>query len=224
MRHSRRSIRPAGCAPLLATVCIIPLLAADARPIRDRPGNTPAKHVLLLSVDGMHGVDLQKFVATHPASALASLMKVGVTYTDARTPVPSDSFPGMLGLATGGTPRTTGLYYDDVFDRTLYKPGSDCSGVGGTEVVFDEAIDYDKSALDAGGGIDPARLPREKRGAICEPVYPHAYLRVNTIFEAIQAAGRRTAWSDKHPAYDLLRGPSGRGIDDLYTPEIVADG
>jgi len=29
-----------------------------------------------------------------------------------------------------------------------------------------------------------------------------------------------TAWSDKHPAYEVLSGPSGKGIDDLFTPEI----
>jgi hypothetical protein len=30
-----------------------------------------------------------------------------------------------------------------------------------------------------------------------------------------------TAWADKHPAYDLVRGPSGTGLDDLYTPEVT---
>jgi hypothetical protein len=43
---------------------------------------------------------------------------------------------------------------------------------------------------------------------------------VNTIFEVIKAAGGRTAWSDKHPAYDIANGLSGKGVDDLYTPEI----
>jgi predicted AlkP superfamily pyrophosphatase or phosphodiesterase len=33
-----------------------------------------------------------------------------------------------------------------------------------------------------------------------------------------------TAWSDKHLAYDLVNGPSGKGVDDLYTPEIAANG
>jgi len=42
-------------------------------------------------------------------------------------------------------------------------------------------------------------------------VYPHTYLRVNTIFEAARAHGLRTAWSDKHPAYEILNGPSGAG-------------
>ncbi|MBV9247214.1 MAG: alkaline phosphatase family protein, partial [Methylobacteriaceae bacterium] len=32
----------------------------------------------------------------------------------------------------------------------------------------------------------------------------------------------RTAWSDKHPAYDIVMGPSGTGLDDLFAPEINA--
>jgi hypothetical protein len=37
----------------------------------------------------------------------------------------------------------------------------------------------------------------------------------------VKAAGGHTAWEDKHPAYDLVNGPSGHGVDDLYTPEIT---
>ena len=53
-------------------------------------------------------------------------------------------------------------------------------------------------------------------------VYPHNYLRVNTIFEIIKAAGYRTAWSDKHIADEMIQGPSGEGVDDLYLLEINA--
>jgi len=52
-------------------------------------------------------------------------------------------------------------------------------------------------------------------------VYPHQFPRVNNVFELVKAAGGRTAWSDKHPAYEFLNGPSGTGVDDLYTPEIT---
>ena len=52
------------------------------------------------------------------------------------------------------------------------------------------------------------------------PIYPHQYIRTNTIFEVIKSAGGLTAWSDKHPAYEVLSGPSGKGIDDLFAPEI----
>ena len=35
-----------------------------------------------------------------------------------------------------------------------------------------------------------------------------------------RAAGLRTAWSDKHPAYQMFEGPSGTGVQDFFTPEI----
>jgi hypothetical protein len=69
--------------------------------------------------------------------------------------------------------------------------------------------------------IDPAQLPVDPTS--CQPVYPHSYLQVNTVFEVARAAGLRTAWADKHPAYEILNGPSGTGIQDLFTPEINSD-
>ena len=57
--------------------------------------------------------------------------------------------------------------------------------------------------------------------AQCVPVYPHSALKTNTIFEVVKSKGGLTAWADKHPAYDLVNGPSGLGVDDLYTPEIT---
>ena len=179
---------------------------------------SPIQHVVLISIDGMHAIDLMRYVQSHPNSALAQLSNSGTTYTNASTSKPSNSFPGVLALTTGGSPVSTGVYYDNSYDRLLSAPGSNCS-TKGTEVVFDESIDKNQDALDAGGGIDPAKLPRDGANG-CTPVYPHSFLRVNTIFEVIKAAGGLTAWSDKHPAYDLLNGPSGTGVTDLYNPEI----
>jgi hypothetical protein len=34
------------------------------------------------------------------------------------------------------------------------------------------------------------------------------YLKVNTIFNVLHDAGRRTAWSDKHIAYQMFDGPA----------------
>ena len=177
------------------------------------------EHVLLLSVDGLHEVDLAKWVESHPSSVLARLRRSAVNYRDARTTTPSDSFPGLLARVTGGTPRSTGVYYDDSYDRTLFPPGSNCSGSPGSEIVYDESVDFDVTQLFS-GGMNPANLPLAKDAAGCHPVRPHSFLKVNTIFEVVKAAGRRTAWSDKHPTYDLVNGPSGAGVDDLYTPEI----
>jgi len=71
--------------------------------------------------------------------------------------------------------------------------------------------------------LDPAALPVNP--ATCTPVYPHNYLKVNTVFEVARARGLGTAWSDKHAAYEIVGGPSGTGVQDLFTPEInsVAD-
>ncbi|GJG87181.1 phosphodiesterase [Gemmatimonadetes bacterium T265] len=207
-----------GCAD--ATRAVAPAAGAPIAASAATGGSIT--HVLLLSIDGMHEADLERYVRLYPSSALAQLAGSGIRYTSASTSRPSDSFPGLLSMVTGGTPRSTGVYYDDSYDRRLAAPGSDCS-VRGTEVVYDESVDYDPNALNGGGGINPANLPRDPDHG-CSPVYPHQFLRVNTIFEVVKAAGLRTAWSDKHPAYDLVNGPSGHGVDDLYTPEIAADG
>ena len=50
---------------------------------------------------------------------------------------------------------------------------------------------------------------------------PHNLLRVNTVFEVIHSAGGYTAYSEKRPAYEFLKGPSGTGLNDLYAPEIA---
>ena len=179
------------------------------------------QRVLLLSVDGLHAVDLTGFIKGAPDSTLAELSRAGVTYAAATSALPSDSFPGLLAILTGGSPAATGVWYDVSYDRGLSAPGSNCSTTG-VEVAFDESIDKNPDAIDGGGGIDPARLTRDPRRG-CAAVFPHDYLRVNTIFEVVRSPERRTAWADKHLSYDIVRGPSGQGVDDLYTPEIAAD-
>ncbi len=80
------------------------------------------KHVLLVSVDGLHALDVANYVASHPNSALATLASHGVTYSNARTPALSDSFPGLLALVTGGSPISHGLFYDVSFNRGIFDP------------------------------------------------------------------------------------------------------
>ena len=72
-----------------------------------------------------------------------------------------------------------------------------------------------------GPPTNPAALPVDP--ATCKPVLPSQYLKVNAVFNVAHDHGLRTAWSDKHPAYEILSGPSGNGIDDLFTPEINSD-
>ena len=38
----------------------------------------------------------------------------------------------------------------------------------------------------------------------------------------MEASGKETAYTDKHPAYDLVRGPSGQGLTVGYFPEIAS--
>jgi Type I phosphodiesterase / nucleotide pyrophosphatase len=181
------------------------------------------KHVLLISVDGMHALDVANYVAKNPQSALAELSSHGITYSNARTPSNSDSFPGLLALVTGGSPVSHGMFYDVSYDRTIFDPTNvTCSGPAGNLMVFDESIDlYNKKSVSQ-DVIDPAKLPRARdKFGNCVPLYPHSALRTNTIFEVAKSKGWHTAWADKHPAYDLVNGPSGTGVDDLYTPEIT---
>jgi hypothetical protein len=202
------------------------LITPDAlRADRAVDGDAYIQHVLLISVDGMHQLDLERYVTTHPHSAFAQIASQGIEYTHASASKPSDSFPGLLAFMTGGSPLSHGVFYDDSYDRTLFAPGSHCTGSIGTETQFAENIDYDLNALDGGGPpgsnhIDPAQLPLRLVNGVCTPVYPHDFLRVNTVMEVLHEAGRRTAWSDKHPAYEILNGPSGHSLDELYTPEI----
>jgi predicted AlkP superfamily pyrophosphatase or phosphodiesterase len=89
----------------------------------DQNGNH-AKHVLLISIDGMHALDLSTYVAAHPNSTLAQLSGHGKTYTNAATSQPSDSFPGLAALVTGGSPTTTGFWYDVSYNRKLSPPAA----------------------------------------------------------------------------------------------------
>jgi hypothetical protein len=186
------------------------------------------KHVLLISVDGLHALDLSNYVATHPDSSLADLSRHGVTYTNNATSSPSDSFPGLASLVTGGSPVTSGLWYDDTYNRVLSppaqtdglgNPGGSCPGKIGTNVAWDEAVDVDLTRLDGGGGLNQKFLVRDPKNG-CRAILPHEYLRVNTIFEVVRASGGRTAWTDKHPSYEWTNGPSGKGVEDFYGPEI----
>jgi len=213
-----------------AVSAVITLAAVGAAPAyAGNSHNAQIKHVLLISVDGLHQVDVENYVKSHPkASTIQYLMTHGVSYTNASTSKPSDSFPGLTALVTGASPKLSGVYYDDSYDRKLsppnnLAPGDNCKTVG-TETQYAENINtsYDDNLGGAtllSNEIDPDRLPRDGAHG-CTPVYPHQFLRVNTIFNVAHDAGLYTAWSDKHPAYELVRGPANTGAEDLYTPEI----
>ncbi len=209
------------------------------------------KHVLLISIDGMHAVD---FLNCSKGSSgvndgapycpnLAALGTTGVNYVGANTSKPSDSFPGLMTLMTGATPRLMGVYYDVAFDRSLDGPSAataygngpgPCSTGGaptGFTTEYDEGIDLNYMALNGGakgasltdGGVaslDSTKMDRNPSNG-CAPVYPWQFVRTNTIYGVIHKAGGYTAWSDKHPSYSAVAGRDGIGsLDDYYSPEI----
>ncbi len=237
-RLTWRASAATGSLAALAAGAALTTAPSAAASLQAPASGSPVKHVLLISVDGLHQQDLAWYVKTYPNSALARLTSRGVEYSHAATPFPSDSFPGMVGQVTGGDPGVTGVYYDDTFNHGVFPAGTTaCTGSApGGEVAYTEADDLNQNSIDAGQGlpglpgsilqmtgnpltvINPAALPVS--AATCKPINPNQYLKVNTIFEVARQHGLRTAWSDKHPAYQILSGPSGTGVQDYFTPEI----
>src|SRR6267142_1388173 len=174
------------------------------------------KRVLLISVDGLHALDVARYVDSHPNSTLTQLSKHGITYSNARTPANSDSFPGLLALVTGGSPVTGDLYYDVSYDRSYFANGdSICSGAVsdtapgavqtagmGSTIAFDESIDLYGTDPVSGlplsmNVINPKSLPYHiDSNKKCMAVYPHSALKTNTIFEVVKGHGGVTAWAD----------------------------
>ena len=115
----------------LAAVCsAVSAIAQDHNDDHDHFGQGRIKHVLLISVDGMHAVDFANCangISTvnngQPyCPALAGLSKTGINYVAANTSKPSDSFPGLTAIITGGSPALTGVYYDVAYSRNYNVP------------------------------------------------------------------------------------------------------
>ncbi|MBS1866756.1 MAG: alkaline phosphatase family protein [Acidobacteria bacterium] len=211
----------------------------------DDHGGRKTKRVLLISIDGMHAVDYENCVASKTCPHLAALGKTGVHYTRTSASKPSDSFPGLMAIVSGGSPRTVGAFYDVAYDRVLAPPkvatgnglpGGICNvnQINGTQTEYEEGNEFDQSKLNGGfagysaidGGvksIDPDRLIRDPFNN-CQPVYSWNFVRTNTIFGVIHHAGGYTAWSDKHAGYASVSGPTGTNqpsnVDDFYSPEV----
>jgi hypothetical protein len=197
------------------------------------------RHVLLISIDGFHALDYLNCVAGFYCPNLQKLGTTGVNYLDTSASKPSDSFPGLMSIVTGGSPRTMGVNYDVAYDRVLNPPLDD-TGNGlfgttttgfpcvpgvpqGTSTENEEGININGGVgtgaggqlfLNGGapvgdGGVDSIDMTRLERDVNCNPVYPWNFVRVNTIYGVIHGAGGYTAWADKHPAYASIGGPTG---------------
>src|SRR5579884_4208894 len=92
----RRTRRMAGLVLMGATA----ICAAQEQyppPLAHTSTDHPAARVLLLSIDGLHAVDLANWVVAHPSSTLAELSARGVTYTNAHAPMANEA-AGLLAL------------------------------------------------------------------------------------------------------------------------------
>ena len=236
---------------LIAAFTLTAMAGAQAGPKPAPPqerGNHAIQHVLLISIDGMHAVDFANCVASKTCPTLAELGEHGVTYTRTGTSRPSDSFPGLMAIVSGGTPRTVGAFYDVAYDRVLAPPtiatgnglpaGTCTQGkINGTQTEYEEGVEFNQHLVNGGstaystfdGGvlsIDPNKLERDPFNQ-CKPVYPWNFVRTNTIYGVIHGAGMYTAWSDKHPVYASVSGPTGTStpsnVDDYYAPEVNSD-
>ncbi len=212
-------------------------LPAPVQANTDWGGRGTIKHVLLVSIDGMHAVDYlncSRGVSGVNGGApycpnLAELGETGVNYLDTSTSKPSDSFPGLTAIVSGSSPRTAGVYYDVAYDRVLAPPamttgngllGGTCTPnqPNGTRTEYEEGIDRNQqyvngidgiSTANGDGGINSIDPMKLIRDPYknCAPVYPWNFVRTNTIFGVAHGAGRFTAWADKHPAYSSVSGP-----------------
>jgi|SRR5215813_5481814 len=111
-----------------------------------------------------------------------------MTYLEASTTKPSDSFPDLLAQVIGGTPRSTGVWYDVSYDRALSPPDA-CPGTLGTQVVYDEQIDRDLTQLDGGGGSIPPCSPEDGKAqqdeVRIEPRIACSGVRVGNVMESV---------------------------------------
>ena len=233
-------------AILALSLCALGAVQPASLRANDELGQShKAKRVLLISIDGMHAVDYENCVASKTCPHLAALGATGVHYTRTTTSRPSDSFPGLMAIVTGGSPRTVGAFYDVAYDRVLAPPNTmtgnglpagpcKMNQINGTQTEYEEGNEIDQSKLNGGfpgystidGGvksIDPNKLIRDPFNN-CKPVYSWNFVRTNTIFGVIHASGGYTAWSDKHAAYASVSGPTGTdqpsNLDDYYSPEV----
>src|ERR1700691_1903191 len=191
---------------LLMTLASSPLVtAADTSKV----GTKHVKHVLLLSIDGMHAVDF--YNCAHGIAGanggdsycpnLTALSQTGINYVATSSSKPSDSFPGLAALVTGCSPKSTRLYYDVAYYRVLDAP-AETTGTGlaagpctpytiptGTTTDNDQGIDYDDTKLN--GGAPGAALTEGGAASIdpkklvrdpqagCAPVYTWNFVRTN---------------------------------------------
>ena len=200
----RRLLAAAAVAGVATALAIGPSASAH------RGQRPAAEHVLLLSVDGLHQSDLEWYVTNHPSSALAALTHHGVEFTHAQTPVPVRLVPRAWSrqvdrrqpaarrastTTTRWNRRPAARRDDQLRGRRARAPRSPTSRRSTRTCAQLDAgqglTGLPGSILQMTGNPDDADRPgaaaRSTRQT-CKPVYPHHYIKVNTIFEVARSA------------------------------------
>jgi len=130
------------------------------RPVRCRR----AKHVLLLSVDGLHQSDLDWYVSSAPATPRWQISSMQARAMPRADPPSRPTLSREWSARSRRQPTHHRDLYDDTFNRTLLPAGTtNCAAATpGAEVAYTEAADLNPDALDAGQGI-----PRAPRARSC---------------------------------------------------------
>ena len=222
--------------------------AAHAQDHDDWNHSQEFRHVLLLSMDGMHAVDYKLHARDCGRERRGSILsepsdagQTGINYV-ATSSKPSDSFPGLAALVTGGSPKRPAFIMTSLTTARSMgrrsRPALAWLRRHARRLEYrrerrpttnrESSIDDTKlnggapgAGLTEGGiaSIDPKKLSRDP-AAGCAPVYPWNFVRTNTIFSVVHEAGGYTAWIDKHASYSFTAGPGGKGLDDYYSPEV----
>ena len=184
-------------------------------------GGGTVKRVLLISIDGMHALDFincaQGISGVNGGAPycpnLAELAETGVNYLDTSTSKPSDSFPGLMALVTGGSPRTVGAFYDVAYDRSLDPPatttGNGVAGAPGlctpgapptgTTTEFDEGIDHQQAPPERGSTGRRGRRHRVRSIRTSSSATRHTPA-LRSILGTLSARTRFSAWCTRRAA------------------------
>src|SRR6266849_389591 len=113
-----------------------------------RPGSVAGRQARPADQRRRHASDVTQCIQASLCPNIATFMARGTSYSNVTTSEPSDSSPGIVALTTGASPKLSGVYYDDSYDRTMFTPPAqtptstqDCSGAPGAETQYFENLD-----------------------------------------------------------------------------------
>jgi len=162
---------------LFAGLCLPAIFRYAVLTLRNRPSSRYAEYCF--SVSMAFTALTWRLCAVASEFELGKLSSSGVTYTEAFYLQTFKFFPGLLSLVTGGSPLST-AFGTRARTRDPFRPRARTARRSVQQVIWSNALDKNKKLLDAGGGIDPAKLPLDPSKG-CIQVYPTVF-SVLTLF------------------------------------------